>query len=136
MATNISHWLKVQKSVFWSAFGFSNIAFIIPSHFFIIVPYLTLLILDFRVSNSLDPVQAPTFCQALSGYKLFTKVMSRQEKSPLAGNELNTKHLIGTNFLLKPLAKVNLAPTFSVWLKCRLQQILSQGKPCHRTQIL
>ena len=31
------------KSVFWSAFGFSNIAFIIPSHFkFIIVTYLTL----------------------------------------------------------------------------------------------
>ena len=55
----------VQKqSIFWSAFGFSNIAFIIPSHF-IIVPYFTLLIVDFintiRVSNNLDPDQALHF---------------------------------------------------------------------------
>ena len=74
MATNISNWLKVQsqwfkyymfaKSVFLSAFGFSNIAFIIPSHF-IIVPYFTLWMLDsfntIRVSNSLDPDQARHF---------------------------------------------------------------------------
>ena len=55
----------VQKqSVFWSAFGFSNIAFIIPSHF-IIVPYFTLWMLDFfntiQVLNSLDPDQALHF---------------------------------------------------------------------------
>ena len=47
-----------------SAFGFSNIAFIIPSHF-IIVPYFTLWMLDFfntiRVSNSLAPDQARHF---------------------------------------------------------------------------
>ena len=74
VATNISHWLKVhlggskptylRKSVFLSAFGISNIAFIIPSHF-IIVPYFTIWMLDFfnaiRVSNSLEPDQAQRF---------------------------------------------------------------------------
>ena len=84
MATNISHCLGdlkityLQKSVFSLAFGFSNIAFIIPSHF-IIVPYFTLWMLDFfntiQVSNSLDPDQAqhfdwpylgPNFLQRLS----------------------------------------------------------------------
>ena len=70
MATNISHWLKVHSRwfknyiYFESAFEFSNIAFIIPSHF-IIVPYLTLILTDFfntiRVSNSLDPDQAQNF---------------------------------------------------------------------------
>ena len=51
VATNISHRLKVhsrgsknsylRKSVFGSVFGFSNVAFIIPSQF-IVVPYFTL----------------------------------------------------------------------------------------------
>ena len=53
-----------EKSVFLSAFGFSNIAFIIPSNI-IIVPYFTLWMLFFslaiRVSNSLDPDQARHF---------------------------------------------------------------------------
>ena len=70
VATNISYSLGdskityLRKSVFWSAFRFSNIAFIIPSHF-IFVPYFTLWMLDFfntiRVSNSLDPDQARHF---------------------------------------------------------------------------
>ena len=45
-------------------FGFSNIAFIILSHF-IIVPYFTLWMLDFSIpsgcQNSLDPDQARHF---------------------------------------------------------------------------
>ena len=49
------------KSVFWSAFGFSKIAFIIPS-LFNIVPYFTLWMLEFfnaiRVSNNFDIDQA------------------------------------------------------------------------------
>ena len=72
MATNISHWLKVQSRWFKNyisakkyiliSFRFlSNIAFIIPSHI-IIVLYFTLWMLDFfntiRLSNSLDPDQA------------------------------------------------------------------------------
>ena len=53
-----------EKVYFHLAFGFSNIAFIILSHF-IIVPYFTLWMLDFfntiQVSNSLDPDQAQQF---------------------------------------------------------------------------
>ena len=52
----------LRKSVF--SLAFSNIAFIIPSHF-IIVPYFTLWVLDFfniiQVSNSLDLDQAQHF---------------------------------------------------------------------------
>ena len=52
----------LRKNVFFlSAFGFSNITFIIPSHF-INVPYFTLWVLEFfntiRESNSLDSDQA------------------------------------------------------------------------------
>ena len=54
----------IFADVFRSAFGFSNIAFIIPSHF-ITVPYFTLWMLDcfstIRVANSLDPDQARHF---------------------------------------------------------------------------
>ena len=54
----------LRKSVFSLAFGVSNIAFIIPSHF-IIVPYFTLWMLDsfntIQVSNSLDQDQAQHF---------------------------------------------------------------------------
>ena len=84
-------------------FGFSNIAFIIPSHI-INLPYFTLWMLDIfntiRVSNSLDPDQArhyvgpdlgpnclQTNCLAGPGFKLFAKVISRQQKSPLVGKE-------------------------------------------------
>ena len=47
---------------------------------------------------------------------------STLEKSPLADKELNTKQLVDTTFWLKPWS-------FSIWLKCWLQQILSHGKP-------
>ena len=108
MATNISHWLKVQsrwfknylrKSVFLSAFGFSNIAFIIPSHF-IVVPYFTLWMLIFfntiRMSNSLDPDQARQFF----GPDLGPNCLQRLSAN-IAGKELNTKQLVDT-FWLKP----------------------------------
>ena len=51
-----------------------------------------------RVSNSLDPDQARHF--------LFAKVISRQQKSPLSGKELNTKQLADTAFWLKPWLKL------------------------------
>ena len=65
----MSRWFKnyifAKKSIlisFW--INFSNIAFITPSHF-IIVPYVTLWMLQFfnaiRVSNNLDPDQARQF---------------------------------------------------------------------------
>ena len=37
---------------------------------------------------------------------LFAKVISRQQKSPLAGKEINTKQLVDTTFLLKPWLKL------------------------------
>ena len=41
---------------------------------------------------------------------------------------LDTEQLLDTTFWLKPWLKSNsLAPTFSIWLKCWLQQIMSQG---------
>ena len=50
---------------------------------------------------------------------------------PLAGTELIAKQLVDTTFWLKPWLKlISLVPTFSIWLKCWLQQILSHGKPC------
>ena len=65
VASNICHWRKVKSKWFKNhIFGFSNIAFIIPSHI-IIMPYFTLLMLDIfntiRVSNSLDPDHARHF---------------------------------------------------------------------------
>ena len=70
----------------------------------------------------------PTLCRALSGTKLFAKAISRQQKSPLAGKELNTKQLVDTTFWLKLISYCS--NFFSIWLKCWLQQILSQSKPC------
>ena len=86
----ICHWLKytlggskityLRKSVFWSAFGFSNIAFIVTS-LFISVPYLTLWILDFfqyhQGVKQFGSRSGPTFRRAWSGSKLFLKVISR-----------------------------------------------------------
>ena len=45
----------------------------------------------------------------------FAKVISRRQKSPLAGKELNTKQLVDTTFWLKPWAKVNF-----IWLQLSL----------------
>ena len=70
----------------------------------IIVPYLTLWILDFfntiRVSNSLDPDQARHFV----GPDLCPYCLQRlsADKVSLAGKELNTEQLVDTTFWLKP----------------------------------
>ena len=105
------------KSVFSLAFGFSNIAFIIPSHF-ITLPYFTLWMLGFfntiQVSNSLDPDQAqhfdwpnlgPTVCKS---YQQTTKVNLRAR---LGVKELNTKLLVDTTFWLKPWLNITMFHT-------------------------
>ena len=87
------------------------------------MPYFTLWLLDFFntiwVSNSLDPDQAghfvgpdlvPNCLQRLSAdnkmsFKLFAKVITRQQKSALACKEVNTKLLVETTFWLKPWLK-------------------------------
>ena len=117
-----------EKVYFDQLFGFSNIALFISSHF-IIVSYFTLWILDFfntiRLSKSLDPDQARHFV----GPDLGPNCLQRLS-ADIAGKELNTKQLVDT-FWLKPWLKlISFGSTFSIWLKCRLQQILSQGKPC------
>ena len=105
----------LRKSVFWSAFGFSNIAFTIPSHF-IIVPYFMLWMLDLfniiQLSNSLDP----------SGSKLFAKVISSQQTTKVApSGQIQNNRLIlpwlklisfHSNFfhLAKVLATANFEP--------------------------
>ena len=73
------------KSVFQSAFGFSYIAFIIPSHF-IILPYFTLRMLDFfytiRVSNSLDPDQARHFVGPDLGPNCLQRLSAETKDTP------------------------------------------------------
>ena len=73
-------------------------------HVIIIVPYLTLWMLDFlntiRVSNSLDPDQARQYVGPDLGPNCLQR-LSADNKSPLAGKELNTKQLIDTTFWLK-----------------------------------
>ena len=65
---------------------------------------------DIFVGPDLDP-------NCLQMYQLMTK-------------ELNTEQLDDTTFWLKlDYSQFYLAPTFSIWLKFWLQQILSQGKP-------
>ena len=90
-----------EKSVFLSAFGFSNIAFIIPSNI-IIVPYFTLWMLFFPLPSGCQTVwiqirpdillgliwveivckgyQQTSKCLAGSALKLFVKIISRQQK--------------------------------------------------------
>ena len=113
MATNISHWLKVQTREFKNdifakkciliSFWIFNIAFIIPSHF-IVVPYFTLWMLDFfviiRVSNSLDPDQAQHFVVPDLGQNCLQRL-----SADIASKELNTKQLVDT-FWLKPWLKL------------------------------
>ena len=88
----------LRKSVFWSAFGFSNIAFIIPSQF-IIVPYFTLWInagfFQYKMSYSLDPDQARLFV----GPDLGPNCLQR-----LSADIVDTKQLVDT-FWLKPWLK-------------------------------
>ena len=112
MATNISNWLKVQsrwfKNYIFAKVYFDHIyfTFIIPSHF-IIVPYLTLCVLDsfntIRVSNSLDPDQARHFVRHYLGPNCLQR-LSVDDKSCHKQAELNTEQLLDTTFWLKSIS--------------------------------
>ena len=140
MATNRSHWLKVVKVVpkliqicktefFLSAFVFLNI----PSH--LMCHFYSLDAGFFQYNQDVKQFRSRfglTFCRAWSGSKLFAKVISRQQKSTLVGKDLNIKQLVDTTFWLNPWLKlISFGSNFlhSKWLKCWLQQILSQDKP-------
>ena len=102
MATNISHWLKVQSR--WFKNYQCYIAFIIPLHTYYCAIFYSLdagFFNTIQVSKSLDPDQAPHFVEPDLG-PLFAEIISRQQKALLAGKELNTKQLIETTFWLKP----------------------------------
>ena len=58
-----------------------------------------------RVSNSLDPDQARRFDRPDLGPNCLQKVISRLQKMPLAGKELNRERLLDTTFWLKPWLK-------------------------------
>ena len=61
-----------------------------------------------RVSYSLDPDQAQHFVGPDLGPNClqWLSAVSRQQKSALAGKELNTKQFVGTTFWLKPWLKL------------------------------
>ena len=65
--------------------------------------------------------QQTSKCLAGSEFKLFVKVISRQQKW---AKSYIQKKLVYTTFWLKPW---HMATTFSIWIKCWLQQILSQS---------
>ena len=63
-----------------------------------------------KFQSSWNPEQfgsrsGPTFCQAWSGSKIFAKVISRWQKLPLAGKEINKEQRLDTTFWLKPWLK-------------------------------
>ena len=76
-----------------------------------------------------DILSGLIWVQTVCRSKLFAKVISRQQKLPLAGKDLNTKQLVDTTFWLDPWLKLILFGSYFFHLpKCWLQQILSQGK--------
>ena len=117
MATNISQWLKVQSR--W----FKNYIFVKKSilisfwifqycFYYLLCHILLFGCLNFSIPSALMGVKqfrswsGPTLCWVWSGSNLFAKVISRQQKSPLAGKEINTKQLVDTTFWLKAWLKL------------------------------
>ena len=104
-----------KLSVFWSAFGFFNITFIIPSHF-IIVPYLTLWMLDsFHYYQSVKQCGSRsglTFCRAWSGSNLFARLSADAKVAASRQRRVKYRKTFDTTFWLKNLAKVNF-----IWLQ-------------------
>ena len=92
-------------------------------HFTLLLCHILLFGCWIRVSNNLNPDVGPD----LSPNCLQT--LSVDNKChPLVGIEVKSKQLFDTTFWLKHwLNLIALAPTSFIWLKCWLQQILSQG---------
>ena len=65
------------------------------------MPYFTLWMLDFLI-----PSGCQTVLIQIRPDILFTKVISIQQKLPLADKELNAKQLVDANFWLKPWLKL------------------------------
>ena len=67
----------------------------------------------------------PSWCQTV--WIQIRPVCLQSLSADTAGKELNTKQLVDTFFLKPWLKLISLGSNFSIWLKCWLQQILSQG---------
>ena len=112
MAINISHWLKVHSRWFKNYISVKKVYFNQLLDFPILLllflhSYFTLWMLDlFQYHQGVKQCGSRsglTFCRAWSGFKLFAKVISRWQKLPLAGKELNAEQLLDTYyFLAKP----------------------------------
>ena len=151
MATNISHWLKVQsrwfkitylwKSVFDQLWIFEYcfhysftlyycaIFYSLDAGFFSKPSRCQTVWIQIRpdiLSNSLNPDQAWHLVGPDLGSNCLQRLLADK-----AGKELIiTKQLVDT-FGLKPWLKlISFGSNFFHWLKCWLQQILSQGNPC------
>ena len=140
VATNISQWLKVHSRWFKNyAFAkkFVLVSFWIDQYcfycFFTLYYCAIFYINAIRVSNSLDPDQTQHFVGLDLGPNCLLKI-SADDRWLHVGKELNTVQLVDTTIGLSPWVKSILSGSNFLHLtifKCWLQQILSQGKPCH-----
>ena len=118
MATNTSHWLKVQsrwfkyyifaKKCIYISFWVFQYCFYDSFTLYYCANYFTLWMLDFfdTIRLGCQTVWIQIRLDKMSGSKLFAKVVCRQQKSPLVGKELNTKQLAETTFWLKSWLKL------------------------------
>ena len=143
MAKNISHWLKVQSRWFKN-YTSAKKCFLISFWIFQYCFYYSFILYYCAIFNSLNAgffsislgcqtvwiqirpdilsglVWVQTVCK---GYQQMTKVAASWQKV------IKNNFLILLSGLNLDLSHFHWAPTFSIWLKCWLQQILSQGKP-------
>ena len=113
----LSQWLKVQSRWFKN-YIFVKKCILISFWIFQYCFYYSLChillfgCLNFSIPSALMGVKqfrswsGPTLCWVWSGSNLFAKVISRQQKSPLAGKEITTKQLVDTTIWLKPRLKL------------------------------
>ena len=133
VATSISYWLKIHsmwfknyiftKSVLWSVFGFTKYKyFIILSHF-IIVPYLTLWMLDFfntiKAPNNLDLDHARHFVEPDLGPSYLQRLSADDKSRATVSRQIIkfTEQLPTTTFWIKPFIWLEL---FSFGLRRRV----------------
>ena len=112
VATNLSYWLKVQ-SWWFKNYIFAKKCILISFKILKYCFYYSFTLYYCAIFYSLDagffqyhpgakhfePRSGSTYCRAWSASKLFANVISRQQRSSLAGKELNTK-LVDTTFWL------------------------------------
>ena len=139
VATNISHWLKVQSRwfknyVFVKKCIFISLWILLSLHTLLFCHILLFGCLIFSLPSRSQTIWIQIRPDIMSGLILVQTVcksLQQTTKVAPAGKELNTKQLIDTTIWLKPWLKlISFDSNFFHLAKCWLQQILSQGKPC------